>query len=183
MKKQPLQLAILMAVVVVLAAALFGIKHYNDAQAQASNTKGTELVVDINSDDIIQFSYDYDGENYAFEKKDGTWYYVEDPALNLNQTLISSMLLKLAKLEVVQSVENVTDMSQYGLDKDYLIFEYATADKSYVFHIGSRNPVTGVYYMAMPSETTVYMTEYYSLLGSFERTPEDLKVTEETTNG
>lgn len=178
MKKQPLQLAVLVAAVVILAAAFFGIKHYNDAQEQKSDTKDTEIIVDINRDDIIKFSYEYDGGTYAFEKKDGTWYYVDDPDMNLNQTVIDAMLQKLARLEIVQSIEDVTDMSQYGLDQDYLTFAYETADKSYILHIGSRNSVTGVYYMAMPSETTVYMIEYYSLLGSFERTPEDLKVTE-----
>jgi len=181
MKKQPLQLAVLVAAVVILAAAFLWIRHYNNAQEQKSDANDTETIVDINADDIIKFSYEYDGETYTFEKRDDIWYNLDDPAINLDQYVIKSMLLKLAKLEIVQSIENVTDMSQYGLDKDYLTFEYETADKSYVLHIGSRNLVTGVYYMAMPSETTVYMIERYALVGSFERTPEDLKAAEETS--
>lgn len=182
MKKQTLQLAILAAAVVILAAALLGIKHYNEVQEQESDAKDTEIIVDINRDDITKFSYEYDGETYAFEKKDDTWYYVDDPSMNLNQNIIGTMLLKLAKLEIVQSIENVTDMSQYGLDKDYLTFEYETADKSYILHIGSRNSMTGVYYMAMPSETTVYAMEARALVGSFERTPEDMEIEEETAS-
>lgn len=179
MKKLPLQMAVLMILVVILSAAFLEIRLYNNAQEQKSDVKDTEAIVDINKDDITKFSYDYDGETYVFEKKDGTWYYTDDLSMNINQNIVETMLQKLAKLEIVQSIENVTDMSQYGLDKDYLTFDYETADKSYVFHIGSRNSVTGVYYMAMPSETTVYVIEYYSLLGSFERTPEDMKVESE----
>lgn len=179
MKKLPLQLAALLILVVILTAAFFEIRLYNNAQEQESDVKDTEAIVDINKDDIIKFSYDYDGGTYAFEKKDGTWYYTDDLSMNINQNIVGTMLEKLAKLEIVQSIENVTDMSQYGLDKDYLTFEYETAEKSYVFHIGSRNSVTGVYYMAVPSETTVYVIEYYSLLGSFERTPDDIKVESE----
>lgn len=179
MKKLPLQMAVLMILVVILSAAFLEIRLYNNAQEQKSDVKDTEAIVDINKDDITKFSYDYDGETYAFEKKDGTWYYTDDLSMNINQNIVETMLQKLAKLEIVQSIENVTDMSQYGLDKDYLTFDYETVDKSYVFHIGSRNSVTGVYYMAMPSETTVYVIEYYSLLGSFERTPEDMKVESE----
>lgn len=182
MKKQTLQLAILAAAVVILAAAFLGIKHYNEVQEQESDAKDTEIIVDINRDDITKFSYEYDGETYAFEKKDDTWYYVDDPSMNLNQNIIGTMLMKLAKLEIVQSIENVTDMSQYGLDEDYLTFEYETADKSYILHIGSRNSMTGVYYMAMPSETTVYAMEGRALVGSFERTPEDMELEEEAAS-
>ncbi|MCD7836783.1 MAG: DUF4340 domain-containing protein [Lachnospiraceae bacterium] len=178
MKRQPLQLAVLAAAVVILVAAFIGIQYYNDAQEEKAGTDDYQIIVDIDRDDIIKFSYEYDGETYAFEKTDDTWYYVDDTSMNINVNIVETMLQKLAQLKVVQSIENVTDMSQYGLDEGYLTFEYETGDSSYVLHIGSRNSVTGVYYMAMPSETTVYMIEYYSLLGSFERTPEDMQVTE-----
>jgi hypothetical protein len=178
MKKQQLQLALLIAAVVILVAALFGVRHYNDLQEQNSDTKDVERIVDIKRDDITSFSYEYDGETYSFEKEDDTWYSVDDHSINLNQTVIDAMLTKLAGLDVVMSIENVTDMSQYGLDKDYMTFEYKTSDKDYELHIGSRNSVTGVYYMNMASENTVYAIEYNSLLGSFERTLDDLTVTD-----
>jgi hypothetical protein len=180
MKKQQLQLAILAAAVVILLAAFFGIRHYNDTQEQASDTKDVERIVDISRDDITKFSYEYDGETYSFEKEDDTWYSVDDHSRNLNQTVIEAMLTKLAGLDVVMSIENVTDMSQYGLDKDYTTYEYETADKSYILHVGNKNSVTGVYYMSMPSEDTVYAIEYNSLIGSFERTLDDLTI-EDTT--
>lgn len=68
----------------------------------------------MNSDDITSFSYVYEGETYAFEKKDETWYYTDDHSLNLNQERIKAMILKVAPLKADQVIENVTDMSQYG---------------------------------------------------------------------
>lgn len=181
MKKQQLQLAILAAAVVILLAAFFGIRHYNDTLEQASDTKDVERIVDISKDDITKFSYEYDGETYSFEKEDGTWYSVDDHSRNLNQTVIETMLTKLAGLDVVMSIENVTDMSQYGLDEDYMTYEYETAERSYILHIGSKNSVTSVYYMGMPSESTVYAIEYNSLIGSFQRTLDDLTIEDTET--
>jgi hypothetical protein len=181
MKKQQIQLVILTAALVILIAAFFGIRHYNDLQEQKSDAKDVETIININSDDINSFSYEYDGETYSFKKEDNTWYSIDDPSANLDQTVVNSMVSRLAGIEVVMSIENVIDMSQYGLDKDYTTFEYSTADKTYTLHIGSKNSVTGVYYMSVDSAETVYAIESYTLLGSFERTLDDLIVEDTET--
>ena len=102
---------------VVLAAAFLGIRQYNkNASSATSTTEDTqETVLDVNSDDITSFRYVYEGETYAFEKEDDTWYYTDDHSLNLNQDRIKAMILKVAPLKADQVIENVTDMSQYGL--------------------------------------------------------------------
>ena len=102
---------------VVLAAAFLGIRQYNkNASSATSTTEDTqETVLDVISDDITSFRYVYEGETYAFEKEDDTWYYADDHSLNLNQDRIKAMILKVAPLKADQVIENVTDMSQYGL--------------------------------------------------------------------
>ena len=52
----------------------------------------------MNSDDITSFRYVYEGETYAFEKEDDTWYYADDHSLNLNQDRIKAMILKVAPM-------------------------------------------------------------------------------------
>ena len=71
--------------------------------------------MDVNSDDITSFRYVYEGETYAFEKrmKHGTIRTIIP--FNLNQERIKAMILKVAPLKADQVIENVTDMSQYGL--------------------------------------------------------------------
>lgn len=165
---------------VVLAAAFLGIRQYNkNASSAASTTEDTqETVLDVNSDDITNFRYVYEGETYAFEKKDETWYYTDDHSLNLNQERIKAMILKVAPLKADQVIENVTDMSQYGLADPERTIQYETADRSVIINVGNLNSMTSQYYIAFPSEMKVYVVATNVVTG-FNYTLEDL--VEETT--
>ena len=165
---------------VVLAAAFLGIRQYNkNASSAASTTEDTqETVLDVNSDDITSFRYVYEGETYAFEKKDETWYYTDDHSLNLNQERIKAMILKVAPLKADQVIENVTDMSQYGLADPERTIQYETADRSVIINVGNLNSMTSQYYVAFPSEMKVYVVATNVVTG-FNYTLEDL--VEETT--
>ena len=165
---------------VVLAAAFLGIRQYNkNASSAASTTEDTqETVLDVNSDDITSFRYVYEGETYAFEKKDETWYYTDDHSLNLNQERIKAMILKVAPLKADQVIENVTDMSQYGLADPERTIQYETADRSGIINAGNLNSMTSQYYIAFPSEMKVYVVATIVVTG-FNYTLEDL--VEETT--
>lgn len=165
---------------VVLAAAFLGIRQYNkNASSATSITEDTqETVLDVNSDDITSFRYVYEGETYAFEKKDDTWYYADDHSLNLNQDRIKAMILKVAPLKADQVIENVTDMSQYGLADPERTIQYETADRSVIINVGNLNSMTSQYYIAFPSEMKVYAVTTNVVTG-FNYTLDDL--VEETT--
>lgn len=168
---------------VVLAAAFLGIRQYN--KNMASTTSATEdtqeTVLDVDYDDITSFSYVYEGETYSFEKEDDTWYYAGDHSLNLKQERIKAMLLKVAPLKVNQVIENVTDMSQYGLANPERTIRYETADRSVIINVGNLNSMTSQYYIAFPSEMTVYAVTTNVVTG-FNNTLDDLveETTEET---
>lgn len=165
---------------VVLAAVFLGIRQYNKNTASAtSTTEDTqETVLDVNSDDITSFRYVYEGETYAFEKKGETWYYTDDHSLNLNQERIKAMILKVAPLKADQVIENVTDMSQYGLADPERTIQYETADRSVIINVGNLNSMTSQYYIAFPSEMKVYAVTTNVVTG-FNYTLDDL--VEETT--
>lgn len=165
---------------VLLAAAFLGIRQYNkNASSATSITEDTqETVLDVNSDDITSFRYVYEGETYAFEKKDETWYYTDDHSLNLNQDRIKAMILKVAPLKADQVIENVTDMSQYGLADPERTIQYETADRSVIINVGNLNSMTSQYYVAFPSEMKVYVVATNVVTG-FNYTLDDL--VEETT--
>lgn len=168
---------------VVLAAVFLGIRQYNKNIASAtSTTEDTqETVLDVNSNDITSFRYVYEGETYAFEKEDETWYYTDDHSLNLNQERIKAMILKVAPLKADQVIENVTDMSQYGLADPERTIQYETADRSVIINVGNLNSMTSQYYIAFPSEMKVYVVATNVVTG-FNYTLDDLveETTEET---
>lgn len=183
MKKKQRQMIGMLLALVVLAAAFLGIRQYNkNAASTSSATEDTqETVLDVNSDDITSFSYVYEGETYSFEKEDDTWYYADDHSLNLKQERIKAMILKMAPLKVNQVIENVTDMSQYGLTNPERTIQYETADRSVIINVGNLNSMTSQYYIAFPSEMTVYAVTTNVVTG-FNYTLEDLveETTEET---
>lgn len=183
MKKKQRQMIGMLLALVVLAAAFLGIRQYNKNIASAtSTTEDTqETVLDVNSNDITSFRYVYEGETYAFEKKDETWYYTDDHSLNLNQERIKAMILKVAPLKADQVIENVTDMSQYGLADPERTIQYETADRSVIINVGNLNSMTSQYYIAFPSEMKVYVVATNVVTG-FNYTLDDLveEITEET---
>ena len=182
MKKKQRQMIGMLLALVVLAAAFLGIRQYNkNASSAASTTEDTqETVLDVSSDDITSFRYVYEGETYSFEKEDGTWYYADDHSLNLKQERIKAMILKVAPLKVNQVIENVTDMSQYGLTNPERTIQYETADRSVIINVGNLNSMTSQYYIAFPSEMTVYAVTTNVVTG-FNYTLDDLVEVEKTT--
>lgn len=89
------------------------------------------------------------------------------------------MILKVAPLKADQVIENVTDMSQYGLADPERTIQYETADRSVIINVGNLNSMTSQYYIAFPSEMKVYVVATNVVTG-FNYTLEDLVEVEET---
>ena len=106
MKKKQRQMIGMLLALVVLAAIFLGLRQYNkNESADTSATEDTdETVLDVDYDDITNFSYVYEGETYSFEKEEDTWYYTGDHSLNLNQDRIKAMLLKVSPLKADQVI-------------------------------------------------------------------------------
>lgn len=157
MKKQRIQLVLLLAVLAVLAGGFLGLKQYNKMQAEKpEEVDDMVMLVDISAENVIRFAYDYEGETYTFEKEDDIWYYTEDRSLDINQYRMTSMLSNVAPLQVSNVIENVTDMTQYGLKEPSRTIQYETASQSHIFYVGDYNSLADVYYICAPSGTTVY---------------------------
>lgn len=173
MKKQQKQMLILVAALLLLAAGFFGIRQYNRIQSEKPQKNSDITIVEASLDDITKFSYDYEGITYSFEKEDGVWYAAGDHSRNLVQTSVSSMLKDVAPMTAVQVMENVTDMSQYGLAKPERTISFETAAESHIFYVGDYNSLSGVYYLSKPSGTTVYVVPALTV-NRFNKTLEDL---------
>ena len=176
MKKQSKQLVIMAILLLVLVAAFFGLKQYNKGQKEKADSVKAEYLFDLAKEDVTRISYDYQGVRYTFEKGEEGWYYTEDPSLALNQSSMDTMQYRLANMEILQTIENVTDMAQYGLE-NYRTLQCETSSESYTLHIGNYNEISGVYYVSNPSENTVYTVSDQTVL-CFSRTPENLKQSE-----
>lgn len=179
MRKQGKQLIILLLVLVLLIAGFFGVKKYNEIQAQKPEEDTEITVLEVARDDIVSFSYDYEGVVHSFEKVDDIWYYTEDRTLTIDESTIDVMLNRVAPLTAKQELGEVSDLSQYGLDEPLRTITYATADQSYTIQIGNHNSVTSVYYLKLADDNKVY-TVANPVKTVFDKDAEDWVEAEET---
>lgn len=159
MKKQQKQMLILLLVLVLLGAGFWGLRKYNQSRSEEPMEEETITVVEFDDEEILRFTYDYLGESYTFEKENDVWYYAEDHSLNIKQSQIKTMISKIAPLTVEQVLENVSDKIQYGLAEpsgDTTGIQYETASESIILEVGNYNSLMNVYYICMPSSSTVY---------------------------
>lgn len=180
MKKQQKQLLILLLVLVALAACFLGVKQYNKVQSKKPAEETQEqIVIAVDDDEMLRFTYDYEGVSYTFEKEEGIWYYADDHSLKINQNQIIAMINKVAPLKVQQVISDVTDMSQYGLLEPARTITYETATDTFTLLAGNYNSMARIYYICLPTENTVY-TVNGPVINGFNYTLEDLVEVEET---
>ena len=136
------------------------------------------MLVDAAYEDVLKFSYDYEGKNYAFEQTEDTGYAAEDHTQNIREYSMENILSGVTPLFVQQTIEDVTDFSQYGLDQPERTITFETASASYILYVGDYNSLTGTYYVSLPSEARVYVVEQ-TVITRFNQTYEDVTETEE----
>lgn len=158
MKKQKTQMIVLLSVLLVLAGLYCGIRLYqNNRPVQSAGEEETVAVIDIEKGDVTALSYDYDGENVSLEAENDTWYAAEDHSLNIKQSRIETMIGGMAPLKAKQTIENVTDLEQYGLKTPGQIITFKTADTEYTLEVGDENELLYGYYVKVSGDDRVYL--------------------------
>lgn len=165
-------MTILTVVLVVLVSVFYFVKFFT-GNMEATETDTAETLVDIAKEDIVKFSYDYEGETYTFEKVDDTWYYAEDHSLNITQYKISNMLSNIAPLESLMLIDDATDMTHYGFTADARFLEFETADAQYRYELGGENYVVKAAYIREPEGSLVYVVDE-TVVTTFNKTLKDL---------
>ena len=180
MSRQKRQMIVMLALLVVLAGAYFGVRQYRKVLANKPVEDTSVTVLSASAEDLKSFSYILDGEEYTFEKDEDVWYASDDPDRTLIQYKVKAMANALTPLVAAQAIEQVTDWEQYGLTEPSLVIMANTSEGSFTFYVGDQNDLTGEYYLKSDSEDTVY-TVASSKISSFCYTMEELTEAEEET--
>ncbi|MBQ8230316.1 MAG: DUF4340 domain-containing protein [Lachnospiraceae bacterium] len=189
MKKQKGQMIIMLAVLLVLGVGYLALRQYNKVQSEKEPEVEGDVLVSLEKDDIIRFSFDYEGTDYTYEKEDGTWYYAADNTLNLTQTRLNTMAGRVADLTASNTITGVTDLAQYGLDEPSKTFTFDTGSESFTFNVGDYNDMASVYYICEPGSDTVYtvssitVTQFNFDVTEIVEEEESTEAAEETESG
>lgn len=184
MGKQKKHMFILLLLLLLLIGGYFGLQAYHDWNERKETEKERQesiFVTDYESEEILSLSYDYEGRVYLFERNGEEWIYPQDPGINIDEDSLEDMAERIAKVAAEEKIENVTDLSQYGLDNPSRTVAFTAPDGEHVLYLGDYNSVISRYYMYTAGDNTVVYTVNANIYNAFSKDLESL--TEEEISG
>lgn len=186
MGKQKKHMFILLLLLLLLIGGYFGLQAYHDwCERKETEKKQQEsiFVTDYESEEILSLSYDYEGVTYFFEKSGKEWIYPKNPGINIEEDSLEDMAKRIAAITAEEKIENVTDLSQYGLDSPSRMIAFTVPDGEHILYLGDYNSVIGRYYMYTEADNTVVYTVNANIYNAFSKALESLAEEEEISGG
>ena len=158
------KLILLLSVLIVAVCAYAIISNIQtDKVVENSGTK----LVDVPAGNITSLTWDIEGQENRFERKDKSWQNSADAAFPVDQSGMDSLLKVVSTVTANNTIAGVTDFSQYGLDKPVMTVKVGYADGTKnVYELGNINPVTNNYYMRLDNGGDVLLIDS-SIFGAF----------------
>lgn len=158
--KKSTKLVSAVVVLAVLGGVYVGLNTYvtKEESTESSEEESKTEVYSVKADDIKSLEFIIDKKDTVFEKKDDSWVKKDETAFPVNQTTLDSAASALEKVEADRVLENVDDLTEYGLDSPSNSVTVTTDDGTTKFNIGDENTSTNQYYIAKDDEdSTVYV--------------------------
>lgn len=173
----------MLILLLVCIVAYLGLRFVNQNQSkkEAQEKAAGEIVVTaIEQEQIIEFSYQQEGETLTFVKEDETWYCQTDKTIAIDQDKITSMLDAVVSVKAEERISDYENLSDYGLEEPSQTVKLKLQDQVITLQWGEMNSILGWDYLQKEGEDTVYLVET-SIKTTFEKSLADLTVVETTT--
>ncbi|MBO5112663.1 MAG: DUF4340 domain-containing protein [Lachnospiraceae bacterium] len=178
-KRKKKQLIFIFVCFTVILAAYLGSKYYQN-HLPVDDEEDEISVLDIDTSLVNEIGITNGEETINLQKDNDTWKCVDDKDFTIDSTKLQVFLDAAGSITSELKIENVTDMSQYGLDHPSLSISLQWDSNLYTIYIGDQNTVAGgVYYLKINDEDTVYTIENYKY-NMLNKTKEDFAAEEET---
>ena len=178
-KRKKKQLIFIFVCFTVIRAAYLGSQYYKN-HFPVDDEEDEISVLDIDTSLVNEIGITNGEETINLQKDNDTWKCVDDKDFTIDSTKLQVFLDAAGSITSELKIENVTDMSQYGLDHPSLSISLQWDSNLYTIYIGDQNTVAGgVYYLKINDEDTVYTIENYKY-NMLNKTKEDFAAEEET---
>ena len=114
MEKQKKQLLGLLVILIVAVIAFIVVK--NLPQEEETDTTASYEVTNLNANDVTKLVYTNENGTLTLNKDGDNWICDEDRSVDIDADKVSTMVGKVATFTSENKIENVEDISQYGLD-------------------------------------------------------------------
>ena len=180
MKKQKIQLIVMLVVLVAFIGMFFGLKAYNEAKANET-TEPLYTAWTLDSSDITALHITNSDDDYELEYFDETWYFLDDDETAVTQSTVTSMVSDFCEITSDKIIENPESLSDYGLETPEITVVATMSDgTTHTLYIGDLNETASLYYVMVDNADTIY-TVSSTLHTHFKKTAEDLIDTSAST--
>ena len=158
--KKSTKLVSAVVVLAVLGGVYVGLNTYvsKEEKTESSEEESKTEVFSVKTDDIKSLEFIVDKKEVTFEKKDDSWVKKDETAFPVNQTTLDSAASAIKKVEADRVLEDVEDLTEYGLDSPSNTVAVDTADGTTKLNIGDENTSTNQYYISKDDDdSTVYV--------------------------
>lgn len=171
--KRMKKMALLVGVLVVLLCGYALMNRSGETTAVEEETGSFELTAKT-ADELIGLEWTKDGEAFSFTLTDGVWQKTDQAAYPVAQNVVQTLADQLMELKGSRKLENVTDLSIYGLSEPVFAVTAHWSDGSTTdYRMGEATPFADGYYLALSDQTETIYTLSDSLSSVFNKSMDD----------
>lgn len=175
MKKQKKQMAVLL-LILLAACGVLGFVSISSKEETETIAEEGFIVNDIEADEATKLIFTNSTGTYSLRKEEEEWVLEEDKTADVNETEVTRLLAAVAPLRSADRIEQVEDLSLYGLDSPVRTIMVSNGEKNSTILVGDFNEITDTYYICLEEDTSTVYTAEYDTVSTFEVQAEDLTI-------
>lgn len=171
MRKQKIQLVVLLAAFLLFALGFYAAKRISarEEEKQKAKEAGEYTALSFDADDLVKLEIEREEGNLELDFHEGKWSFVKDIKLEMeeqnaeeksyevNASVADELRDTLANLTSKNEISAGEDESEYGLDKPAMTITVTLSDGAeHSVEIGSLNAVIQAYYIRVDHSDTLY---------------------------
>ena len=149
------RLSVLLCVLVIFCALTLGVSKYEERKEKIKNSD--EIIMELNSEDVTELSWEYGAETFAFHK-DENWLYDEDEHFPVNEEKVDQLLENFQSFGVSFIIEDAEDLSQYGLGDPLCTIHIGLEEENYEILLGNYSEMDEERYVSI-GDGNVYLVK------------------------
>lgn len=181
-KKKWMPLVVCAVLLVILFVVYFMLKNQNAKSEEEENADTSIQVLNVATEDVVSIRFKLDGKEETFTLQDETWALESDNSFEVDGDALDSLIATITEMTADRKLEDVTDLSEYGLDEPVQTAVLTDKDgNTYTIYWGDSNSLTGDDYIYINDQTDTVYTVSYSVAESLNATLEEYRKQEEET--
>jgi hypothetical protein len=179
MEKQKKQLLAMLVILIAAVIIFFAVSKTSNDDEEENLEEETYTVNDIEAEDVTRLIFTNSSDTVSLTKSDDEWIYEDDKSIDIDESAVEDLVDKVSPLKSEDCIENVDDLSVYGLDTPVRTIMVSNGDKTNTILVGDYNDITDTYYICFETDTSKVYTADYDTVYAFEVSVDDLTAEEE----